>query len=390
MLGKPITLFKLFGFDIKIDLSWIFIVLLITWSLATGYFPYKVRNLSQASYWYMGMCGALGLFVSILLHELGHALVARKFGIPIKGVTLFIFGGVSEMEEEPPTAKSEFGMAIAGPVVSFLVALAFYPLYTAGYRLGWSIQLTLVMYYLSWINALLGAFNLIPAFPLDGGRLLRSYLWSRKGNLQSATRISSRIGSGFGLGLIFLGILSLFQGSFVGGLWWCLIGMFLRYASGMSYRQLEIREALEGESISRFMQPTPVTVPPWISVEDLVQDYIYKYHYRMFPVTRDSTILGCITMQRVKELPRAEWSRHSVQELITPCSKENAISPAMDAVHVLSTMNGTGNSRLMVVDQDRLVGVVTLKDLLHFLSLKVDLEGVNGSSRNTVRKSPSD
>lgn len=386
MLGKPITLFKLFGFDIKIDLSWIFIALLITWSLATGYFPFKVRNLSQASYWFMGTGGALGLFVSILLHELGHSLVARKFGIPIKGVTLFIFGGVSEMEEEPTSAKSEFWMAIAGPLVSFLIALAFYPLYTSSNKLGWPVQMTLVLYYLSWINALLGSFNLVPAFPLDGGRLLRSFLWSRKGSLTWATRIASNIGGGFGLGLILLGVISLFQGNVIGGIWWFLIGLFLRNASRMSYQQLEVRMALEGEPIKRFMQSDPVAVPPAISIDDLVHDYIYKYHFRMFPVLRDSKLLGCITMKEVKGVPRSEWNRHSVQELVTPCSKDNAIGPNMDAVHVLSTMNRTGNSRLMVVDQDRLVGVVTLKDLLAFLSLKVDLEGGNGRAPDSEQK----
>ena len=377
MFGKPITLFKLFGFDIKIDVSWVFIALLITWSLATSYFPAKFPNLPQNSYWYMGTVGALGLFVSILLHELGHSVVARKYGIPIKGVTLFIFGGVSEMEDEPPTAKSEFLMAVAGPAVSFLIAIICYPVYASGLRLGWPIQLTGVVFYLSWINALLGAFNLIPAFPLDGGRLLRSYLWSRKGNLRRATRIASNIGSVFGLGLIFLGVFSLFQGNVVAGIWWFLIGLFLRNASRMSYRQLEIRNALEGEPIRRFMKTDPITVPPSISVEDLVQDYIYKYHFQMFPVMRDSKLLGCIGSKQVKEIPRSEWRQHSVQEMVTPCSGQNTVTPEMDSIQVLSVMTRTGNSRLMVLDGSRLAGVVSLKDLLAFLSLKLDLEGEN-------------
>ena len=387
MFGKPITLFKLFGFDIKIDLSWVFIALLVTWSLATSYFPAKFQKLSQDSYWYMGIAGALGLFLSVILHELGHSVVARKFGIPIKGVTLFLFGGVSEMEGEPPTPKSEFVMAVAGPLVSFLIAMVCYPIYTSGVRLGWPIQLTGVVFYLSWINAMLGAFNLIPAFPLDGGRLLRSYLWSRKGNLRNATRTASSIGSGFGIGLIFLGVFSFFQGNVTGGIWWFLIGLFLRSASRISYQQMEVRKALEGEPIKRFMQSDPIAVPPSISIDDLVHDYIYKYHYRMFPVLRDTKLLGCITMKQVKELPRSEWTQHSVQEYVRPCSQDNAISPETDAVHVLSAMNRTGNSRLMVVDKDRLVGVVTLKDLLHFLSLKVDLEGGNGHAPESGQKS---
>lgn len=375
MFGKPITLFKLLGVAIRIDLSWVFLALLIAWSLARQYFPYRYQGLSTESYWAMGAGGALGLFVSILLHELGHSVIARRYGIPIRGITLFVFGGVAEMEGEPPTAHSEFWMAIAGPIVSVLIALACYPLSLSGQRMGWPVQVTGVLFYLSWINGLLAAFNLVPAFPLDGGRLLRSILWGRKHNLRSATRIAARIGSGFGVFLIVAGIFSVISGNVVGGLWWFLIGLFLRNASQMSYQQMEVRKALEGEKISRFMHQDPVVVPPSISVEDLVHDYVYRHHFQMFPVQTDSKLLGCISTQQVKEVPREEWRQHSVQELMKPCSAENTINSDADAVQALSLMTKTHNSRLMVLDQGRLVGIVTLKDLLRFLSLKVDLEG---------------
>jgi Zn-dependent protease len=375
MIGKRITLFKLLGFNVQVDLSWAFIAWLIAWTLARDYFPHTFHNLSAFSYWAMGIGGALGLFLSIVLHELGHSLVARKDGIAIKGITLFIFGGVAEMEGEPPTPQSEFRMAIAGPIVSILIAIVCYPLYLSGRRFGWPVELTGVLFYLSWINGLLVVFNLVPAFPLDGGRLLRSFLWKRKHSLRRATRMTSDLGSAFGLGLIVVGILSVFYGNIIGGVWWFLIGAFLRSASQMSYRQLVIRKALEGEPIGRFMQLTPVAVPPSISVDDLIHDYIYKYHFQMFPVLRDSKLLGCVTINRVKEIPRGEWKQHSVQELVTPCSEENTVTPETDAVKVLSLMTRTGNSRLMVLDRGQLVGVVTLKDLLRFLSLKLDLEG---------------
>ena len=375
MFGKQITLFRILGISIKIDISWLFIFLLINWSLASSYFPQTYHSLSKTAYWAMGAAGALGLFGSILLHELGHCVVANRNGIPIRGISLFIFGGVSEMQEEPPTAKSEFKMAVTGPLVSFLIAIIFYLLYFYANHSGWRTPYSGTLYYLSWINALLGAFNLIPAFPLDGGRIFRSYLWNRTANLQKATRTASRVGSGFGLLLIFLGVFSLIQGNIISGIWWILIGTFLRHASEMSYQQLELRKVLQGEPIKHFMHPDPIAVPGSISVGDLVKDYIYKYHYRMFPVVRDSHLLGCVTMKRVRDVPHEEWAQHSVQELITPCSNENAVSPDTDAVQALSAMSRTGNSRLMVVDDDRLVGVVTLKDLLRFLSLKIDLEG---------------
>ena len=380
MFGNRITLFKLLGFDIKLDLSWVFIAVLISWSLASGYFPGKYHGLSQTSYWFMGIAGALGLFVSIILHELGHSLVARRFAIPIQGITLFVFGGVAEMEEEPPNARAEFWMALAGPAVSILIAIACYPLYTLGARAGWPPEAIGVLYYLSWMNGLLAAFNLVPAFPLDGGRLLRAILWGRQGNLRKATKVAAGIGSAVGLGLIVIGIISLLGGNFLVGLWWFLIGWFLRNASAMSYRQMVIRKALEGEPIERFMKRDPVWVPSSISIGELVRDYIYRYHYQMFPVMRDSKLLGCISTKQVKMVPREDWDRVPVQGFVTPCAAGNSVSPKTDAIQVLALMQRTGNSRMMVIDQGGLVGVITLKDLLQFLSLKLDLEGEEGSS----------
>ena len=380
MFGNRITLFKLLGFDIKLDLSWVFIAVLISWSLAAGYFPSKYHGLSQTSYWFMGIAGALGLFVSIILHELGHSVIARRFAIPIQGITLFIFGGVAEMEEEPPNARAEFWMALAGPAVSILIAIACYPLYTLGARAGWPPEAVGVLYYLSWMNGLLAAFNLVPAFPLDGGRLLRAILWGRQGNLRKATKVAAGIGSAVGVGLIVMGIISLLGGNFVVGLWWFLIGLFLRNASEMSYRQMIVRKALEGEPIERFMKRDPVWVPASISIGELVHDYIYKYHYQMFPVMRDSKLLGCISTKQVKTIPREDWDRYPVQGFVTPCATANSVNPKTDAIQVLALMQRTGNSRMMVIDQGRLVGVITLKDLLQFLSLKLDLEGEEGSA----------
>jgi len=377
MFGKRIRLFNLLGFEVNIDLSWIIIAVLITWSLAQFLFPSWYPGLDRETYWLMGVIGALGLFVSIVAHEFCHSVVARKFGMHMKGITLFIFGGVAEMGDEPPTAKAEFFMAIVGPLSSIAIGAICYGIYRAGESSGWNPPINSVIYYLAYINGLLAAFNLLPAFPLDGGRVLRSILWGAKGNLRWATRISSTIGSAFGIGLIIYGVFQFIYGNIIGGVWMFLIGMFLKSAAQMSYQQLLVRKALEGEAVRRFMNAHPVTVQDSITVAQLVDDYIYKYHYKMFPVLSGDRLVGCITTREVKEIPRENWTHETIREAASACSPENTISPDTDAIKALGRMNQGGVSRLLVVDGGRLVGIVTLKDLLDFFSLKVELEEKN-------------
>ncbi|MBN1557701.1 MAG: site-2 protease family protein [Lentisphaerae bacterium] len=386
MFGKGIRLFKVFGFEVRIDASWLLLAVLIILSLTGGYFPFHYKNLSRTAYAAMGIAGAIGLFLSIIVHELSHSLVARRFGVPMKGITLFMFGGVAQMDEESRTPKGEFLMAVAGPLVSILLAAAFFLVHGALRAAGVPDAVAGVLGYLAWINMILAFFNLLPAFPLDGGRVLRSALWAWKRNLRWATRIASSIGSGFGVALIVLGILALLGGSFVGGLWWCLIGMFLRGISQGSYRQVLIRETLAGEPVRRFMKPDPVTVTADTPVDALVNDYIYRHHFKMFPVLADGTLAGCVSTREVKAVPRQEWPDRRVADIMAPCSEQNTIAPDTDATEALSAMNAGGNSRLMVVDNGRLAGIVALKDLLRFLALKLDLESENEADAAQLRQ----
>jgi len=374
MFGRRVNLFRLLDFQVRIDLSWIIIAILIIWSLTKGVFPSYYTGLSSRAYWAMGIAGGLGLFLSIIFHELSHSIVARKYGIPMKGITLFIFGGVAEMSDEPPSARAEFLMAIAGPLASILIGVLFYAVYLIGTASAWPKPLNGVLGYLGVINGLLAGFNLMPAFPLDGGRVLRSILWGAKGNLRWATWISSRIGSGFGFVLIGVGVIRVLFGNFIGGMWLFLIGMFLQGAARASYQQVLTRGALIGEPVWRFMRADPVTVPPWISIEQLVADYIYRYHYKMFPVVESEKLLGCVTTSQVKEIPREQWDDITVGEIVLKCSPQNTIGSDEDAIRALSIMRANGSSRLMVVRGDRLVGVIALKDMLGFLSLKAELE----------------
>jgi Zn-dependent protease/CBS domain-containing protein len=374
MFGRSIKLFRLFGFEVKIDISWLIIAALITWSLASSVFPSYFAGLKEATYWAMGIVGALALFLSIVVHEFSHSLVARRFGVPMKGITLFLFGGVAEMSEEPPSAKAEFILAAAGPLASLALAGLLYLVTFLGGRAGWPAPVMGVLSYLWTINLVLAAFNLLPAFPLDGGRVLRSLLWGTTKRLAWATRIASQIGSAFGFALMFLGVFYFFRGDLVGGIWWFLIGLFVRNASSGSYQQLLTKQALAGEPVRRFMEEQPIAVPHYISIENLVENYVYKYHFKMFPVLEGEQLVGCITTRQIRELPREQWSQHTVKEMIDGCTSENTISPDADATEALARMSRGRISRLMVVEGGHLVGIITLKDLLDFLSLKIDLE----------------
>jgi Zn-dependent protease len=373
MFGRRIRLFKLLGFAVHVDLSWLVLALLITWSLARGLFPYQYEKLPSLTYWSMGAAGALGMFASIIFHELCHSLVARRFGLPMKGITLFIFGGVAEMDEEPPSPKAEFFMAIAGPISSILLGVLGYAATTTGE--AWLPDpVAGVLEYLTIINFILAGFNLLPAFPLDGGRVLRAALWQWKKNFRWATRIASKLGAFFGAVLIFLGILNVLRGNVISGIWQFMIGLFLRNAARMSYQQVLMRAALAGGTVRQLMNTGPVTAPASLSIKDLVEGYIYRYHYKMFPVVEGDMLVGSITTRRVKEVPRAEWASRTVGEVASRCSPENTIGPGVDAIKALGVMSRTGNSRLMVVEDGRLAGIITLKDIMGLLAVKLDLE----------------
>ncbi|WP_455376889.1 site-2 protease family protein [Petrachloros mirabilis] len=375
MFGRQVTLFEILGFKIQLDFSWLLLALLITWSLATGYFPAYYLGLNKATYWWMGIAGALGLFGSLVFHELAHSIVARRYGMSIHSITLFIFGGVAQMEKEPPGPKAEFLMAIAGPISSFGLSAACYLIFTIGYRAGLPISPLAVIGYLALVNSVLAAFNLVPAFPLDGGRVFRAVLWHWKKDLRRATHLASLVGSFFGIFLVVLGIFHVFTGSFMLGIWWFVMGLFLREAAGASYYQVVARTTLEGEPIRRFMTANPVTVPPDLPLNLLVEEHFYRSLHDMYPVVQNSRLIGCIKANQVAGIPREQWSQLTAGEVLTPCTDENTINVETDAVTTLSIMNRTGNSRLLVMEGDRLVGIVTLKDLLKLLALKLNLQG---------------
>ena len=374
MFGKRINIFSIAGFKIGIDISWFFIAFILSWTLAAGYFPIVYPKLATSTYWLMGVSGMLGLFICIILHELGHAVVARHYGIPITYITLFIFGGVAELKKEPSSPKVEFLMAIAGPIVSFVLAFLLYAATKLGTKYGLPLAVTAVTGYLALINLILAIFNLIPAFPLDGGRVFRAILWGWKKDLAFATRVSAIIGSGFGFALIFLGILSLFMRNLYSGLWLIILGWFLHRAASSVQTQFYIGKELEGEKVSKFMKKDAISVPPDISIKEFVERYVYTSHHHLYPVTQHGTFLGYVSLQEVKATPHAEWDRTSVQKIMSHGTEFQTISSDTSALEALNLMQQTQLPVLFVVDAGKLVGILTAQDLFKMISLKIELE----------------
>ncbi len=375
MFGKAFQILRIFGFAIRIDPSWFIILFLLTWSLATGWFPARNPGLPAGTYWLMGLAGAAGLFVSIVLHELSHALVARRRGIPMRGITLFLFGGVAEMTAEPSSAGVEFQVAVAGPVASVAVAAACWGGAGLLEGVGGPLAAVEILRYLALLNVVLVVFNLIPAFPLDGGRVLRSVLWKVRDDFVSATKTAAAAGAFFGLFLILLGVLNFVGGNLIGGMWMALIGMFLRGAAQSSVQQVMFRGMLGGRPVLHFATRDVVTVPPGLSVRDLVEDVVYRHHHKLYPVLDEGRLLGCVTTRDVKQLPAARWSEAQVAEITSPCSEENTVRPDEDVTEALGRMSRTGKSRLMVVSPEgQLLGVISLRDLLDHLRLRMELE----------------
>lgn len=373
-----IYLFKLFGFEVRLDWSWFFLAFLVIWTLAVGYFPLNFKGLGVVTYWIMGIIGALGLFLSIILHELCHSLVGRKYGLPIAGIKLFIFGGIAQMHGEPPNPKAEFLMAIAGPAFSLSAGIAFFILFNAGINLKWPMPILGVINYLGVINIIVAIFNMLPGFPLDGGRVLRSILWWYKQDLMWATRIASSFGTGMGYTLIFLGIVFIVQGIFISGLWFFLIGFFLQNIAKMSYRQLIIEEIFQNAIISDYCKSKPIAVSPNITIHQLVNDYFYKYFHKLYPVIENNKLIGYISFDEIRQQPQHKWFDLRVHDIMKPCTSDILIDANTKIISVLQKVSAQQRSRFIVTKNNQLYGVITLKDLMDIVSIKIGFEQHNG------------
>jgi Zn-dependent protease/CBS domain-containing protein len=344
------------GIPIYVHFSWVVIFALITWSLATGYFPAQTPDLPASTYWAKGLVASLLFFVSILLHELGHALVALRQGVAIQSITLFIFGGVSQMAKDAESGRAEFKIAAAGPVVSLGLAALFYV--AAGMPLlGAAGQA--VCRYLALINVVLAVFNLVPAFPLDGGRLLRGLLWKRMGKIR-ATRVAARAGTFFAYFLILTGVLQLLAGAGIGGVWYILIGWFLKEASEGAYQGARLDETLAGVEVRDAMVTDVATIPAHLSLAEAAHEYFMRTGFGGYPVTRGEQTVGLLSLRDVLKHPPEERESVSVQAAMTPVSEAVIIEPEAPLRAAVARMGQQGAGRLLVMQDGRLVGFLPM------------------------------
>jgi len=368
--GSPLV--RLLGVPIYVEPSWFLVALLITWSLATGVFPETHPESATVTLWLMGAAGAVRLFACVLFHELAHATVARRFDVQIRGITLWLFGGVAEMAKEPEHARDEFYIAIAGPIMSFALGALLLGVEPLARLVGLD-EVATVAGHLGYLNFVLAFFNLVPAFPLDGGRVLRAALWSRNKDLMRSTRITARIGAAFGVGFITLGVLSAITGNLIGGLWLALIGLFLRGAAKGSYSAMITRGWLGGALVSKFMTRAPVTVSSDLSLDLLVGQYVFRTHHRLYPVVDHGRLVGCVRTKDISGVPKEQWATKRVADILRPLDEGTTIEASTTGEDALQRMSSEDQSRLVVLDSGALAGVLVLKDLLDYLAVRAEL-----------------
>jgi len=375
---RGFSLGKIAGFQISIDWSWLIIFVLVTWSLAATYFPRTAPHLGAAAYWAMGVIAAILFFAAVVAHELMHSVVAKRYGIDIKGITLFIFGGMSQTAEEPQTPGVEFAMAIVGPAASLAISGVFYAVTYAATAAHWPAAVVAVVSYIAWINLVLGAFNLVPGFPLDGGRVLRSILWSSTKNLEAATRYASYVGQGFGYLLMAFGFYALVQGAAVGrlpisGIWLGFIGWFLAGMARTGYEQVLLRQALSGVAVERVMTVDVPTVAPDVTVDDFVRDYLMRHEYACYPVLEDDSVKGIVSIDEVRSVPQDQWARTTVAEISQPVEDSLRISKDADAWDALLKLATDDTRRLLVMHDSSLDGTVSQENILRLVRTKMRL-----------------
>jgi len=390
---KGLHIGTLFGIDLEVDLSWFFIFILVASNLAGGVLPVWHPEWPVGLRWGVAFAAALLFFASVVVHELSHSLVARARNLPVRRITLFLFGGVSNLEREPASAGTEFLMAVVGPLTSIVLGGIFLLLggLLAGGVLGAFSNpqgalsglgpLPTLLFWLGPVNIFVGLFNLIPGFPLDGGRILRSVLWRSTGDLRKATRWASGVGQCVawslilaGAGMIFGMHVPLFGTGLGGGLWLVFIGWFLNNAAISSYRQTVMRQALESVPVFRLMRRHVPTVTPQLPVRRLIDEWILGTDERAFPVMSGNDLVGLVCLEDVRGLPREEWDRATVADIMTRAEHLATVEPDEDVSDALRKLTSNNVRQMPVVDHGHLVGLLRQRDVMKWIELQSNLE----------------
>lgn len=362
---------RFFGFQINVHWSWLFIFFLVTWTFATGVLEEVYGDWTAGRRWVVAGAIALVFFFSILLHEVSHSVVARRYGIPVSGITLFVFGGVSSLGREPSNSRQEFLITIVGPFTSFALGL----LFALGYVILSGVEegAAAVSANLAVINLAIAVFNLIPGFPLDGGRVLRSAFWARNRSILQATRMASNVGTYVAYALMAIGIASFFFVSVVSGIWLFLIGNFLRAASAESYEQVFLDVVLRGVPASALAKQDYVTIAPDVKLSELVEEHVLSGHGRCFPVVAGQELLGLITLSDIRQVPREEWPTTTVYRVMTPFSRLRTVTMRDNLPQVLAQMAAGDVNQLPLVDGRQLLGLIHRSDVIRYIQIRQEM-----------------
>jgi Zn-dependent protease len=369
-MNSRVKLGRIGGIPIGLNSSWFLVFGLLTWSLASGFFPETYADLPTAAYWLLGGLTSLLFFGSVLVHELAHAFFALRNGTPVRGITLFFFGGVAQIEGEPRSAGAEFRMAIAGPLASLALALSFGGLWLINQNVPY---LALPSIWLAQINLTLAVFNLIPGFPLDGGRVLRALVWRVTGSLDKATRIATSAGQLVALGLISLGVFNMLGGFLANGLWLIFIGLFLKNAAASSQAQSNLEQTLRGVTVGQVMEREYPQVPGLLPVSQLVEDQVLNDGHSWFFVTENGEPRGLLSLRDIKAIPQRKWRYLTAGDVMIPLEHLIRVAPDVELVEALRLMDAANVAQAPVVEEDKTVGALSREQVLRYLRLRAEL-----------------
>jgi len=374
MFRSSIKLFKLFGIEIRLDFSWFIIFALFAYYFGFSYFPSVLPGANAGILAIITLITVILFFASVLVHEMSHSLVAKSKGTPVERITLFLFGGMAEIEKEPDNPINEFIMAIAGPAASFVLAVIFGLIWLVSGQFSYIQE---PARYLTLINIILGVFNLLPGFPLDGGRVLRSIIWKVTGDLRRATFIASTTGRVLGFMIIAVGIVFLFTGNFLNGVWLAFIGWFLQSSAHMGYRQLVFETSIKGIKVRDVMNDDLVLVDKDLTLQEIIDEYFMRYRFGRFPVVegsgRKSRFIGIISLHDIKAIDRERWDRVRVGDIVKSVTQNEMVSLSTEISDAIKKMGKYGLGHLVIMSEGRLKGIITKSDVMRFIKIRSEL-----------------